>query len=731
MKKLFLYGVFTDHPDLNIKTVKFGQHENTSLAKAKAYALKGSYNKEVGLRSQDNVIFCEDVTEFAATKGFTIGKCDKFDDYVRNGLKNLSKVDPEINVGRHSYTLSNDLGQISREIHEFDYSLSKEQIKETFVKSLHKFINGTARLNSYDPRVRQSEAIDKMTTYFNDGGEEFLLGAIMRFGKNFTFLNVVRNITKPGDNVLVLTNKPGVFSSLRNDVYNHVNFTNFDFIELKEEKDKDGIVTDPNKVTIFAVSKQLTDNRVSGKDTRRFLYSVDKGFKLAFFDECHSGTETENFITLNSRLRVNHRVWASGTPFKTTASGKFDDSNSYFYGYIEQQQDKKAGQLSDAVTLKAYLPAIDPSLLQNSNFTSAEGFTLTKLFATGRTGKLIFGGEVRQFLLDVLGLSNNRSKYSPYLLNDGEVDLSHTVWLMPADVKMIEAVAKIIEDISDYHVVVASGNNVTDIAQVEEAIQKNEKTITLTNMRFVEGTTVPQWNGAFVLSETDSVEKYFQFIFRCASPAEGKDKAVVFDFDVARNFQMTFEFANAHAINTQQTDTQGVIKEWIDNFNIYRLGDGPEPELVEISDILQAINDGDYRGATLLKSYQKYIDLSNLTDELRERLLSLNLPQAVNVNIAGVNNLIQRGDNYRIRQQGGVTYTVAERNQIEDVIKKIAQMAAALPMVTDLEEVTTLEELVIQGDPDIIEENTGLHPEDFAEVVNSGVIDTRYVNLYL
>ena len=729
MKKLFLYGVFTEHPELNIKTVKFGQHENISLDKAKAYALKGSYNKEVALHSQDNVIFCEDVTEFASEKGFTLGNCDKFDDYVRNNLKNLSNTDPEINVGKHSYMLSNDAGQTSREIHKFDYSLSKEEIRDMFIKSLHKFVAGTARLNSFEPRQRQAEAIDKMTGYFKQGGDDFLLGAIMRFGKNFTFLNVVNNLSQPGDSILVLTSKPGVFDSLRDDIYNHVAFTDLDFIELKEEKDKDGIVTDPNKITIFAVSKQLTDNKVSGRATRRFLCSNPKGFKLAFFDECHSATDTENFISLNSKLRVDHRVWASGTPFKTNASGKFDNSNSFFYGYIEQQEDKKDGSVADAVTLEAYLPSIRTSIQTSSNFITKESFTLTKLFAVNKKGSFIFGGEVREFLSDILGVSDSKAKYSPYRVSS--LDLSHTVWLMPADVKMIEAAAVLIEELSDYHVIVATGNNVTDINQVHDAIENNDKTITLTNMRFVEGTTVPQWNGAFVLSETDSVEKYFQFIFRAASPAPGKDKAMVFDFDPSRTFNMVFDFANGHAINTEQTDTQGVIKQWIDNFNIYRAGDGPEAKLVEVGDILEAIANGDYRAATLLKSYKRYVDLTSMTLDLESILLNSNISSKITVKTEVVENGLVKGSNYRVKRHGGVTYNIKEFDITSKILQKIAGFVSSLPVVSYLGDLYTVEDIIAKSDPDLLEECTGLNVDSIQKLVDLKVVDTRYINLYL
>jgi hypothetical protein len=89
----------------------------------------------------------------------------------------------------------------------------------------------------------------------------------MRFGKNFTFLNIAKQVVSENGNVLVLTNKPGVFSSLKDDIESHVYFDGWKYSELKRNKDW----TPSNGVDVLAVSKQLTDNAVSGEAVRETL----------------------------------------------------------------------------------------------------------------------------------------------------------------------------------------------------------------------------------------------------------------------------------------------------------------------------------------------------------------------------------------------------------------------------------------------------------------------------
>jgi hypothetical protein len=596
---------------------------------------------------------------------------------------------------------------------------SVEKIQSAFSDIVY----NTKNKLTYSPRVRQQEAIDKMIDCFHNNEKNFLLGAIMRYGKNFTYLTTAKNITSCGDNILVLTNKPGVFSSLKQDIESHAYFNDWEYIELKEDKD---FTPNTNKITVIAVSKQLTDNKKSGKQVRSKLNSLK--FKTAFFDECHSGTDTDAFKDLRSKLDIEFTVWASGTPFKAIAAQGFTLDNSYMYGYIEQQRDKQNGLLSDAVTLNNYIISVNPDLAANPNFTNEEGFTLTKLLATDSDGKFIFGGEVRTFISDVLGVSNNKSKYSPYRICQDSLD--HTLWLLPADVKMIESLGDLINDVTDeYEVFVASGNNCTKIQDVHDAIKLgNKKTITLTNFRFIEGTTVPEWTGAFVMSDTESVEKYFQFIFRVASPNANKDKGYVFDFSPERSYQMMFEFVNAHIANNDETDTKGLMKEWLDNYPIFREGTGPEFRKVQVEEVLEVINTGDYRAATLTRSIDKYLNydlLQNVIDDF----VDINTKRNVQIKIQSHTNNITKGKNYSL--SGRADATKSDLNLLKEAAANISGIVAALPLISYLTDLKTVEEIDMKCDDELFDECTGVGKDLLSFILQQKLIDLKFINLYL
>lgn len=593
-------------------------------------------------------------------------------------------------------------------------------------EKVNEALYGSVKLDSYSPRTSQQDAIDKMVPYFKNGGTDFLLGAIMRYGKNFTFLTTCSKLLDSNGNILVLTNKPGVFDSLKNDIDSHVYFDGWEYIELKSIKDKDNLKLDSTKISVVACSKQLADNLVSGESTRAFL--TNQVWDLSFFDECHSGTDTKNFESLNESLGIKHRVWASGTPFRTAAAGGFDESNSFYYGYVEQQKDKQRGNAPDAVTLDTYLPAINPDFISNPNFTDDEGFTLTKMFAF-EDERFVFGGELREFLKEVLGKANTKSKFSPMRICEGKLD--HTTWLLPANVKMITALSGLIEEIApEYKVLNATGKNITSITKVHNAIRKYDKTITLTNMRFIEGTTVPEWTGAFVMSDTESVEKYFQFIFRAASPAKGKDKAFVFDFDPERKFNMIFEMANAHARNNNNTDSQDAIREWLDFMNVFRAGDGPAFKKLEVGEVLEKIQSSNYNSASLIKNANKYIFTDKIDTEILELLGSAPAHGKVKVSNKMTENEITKGKSYT-QSRGESDKEPQEENKLEVAEMQIASLAAAFPVLSWISEETTLEGILESVEDDVFESAVNVEKSTVMSLIDKGIIDTNFINLYI
>ena len=66
----------------------------------------------------------------------------------------------------------------------------------TIKTEVNKVLYGVDKKESYKPRKPQRECIDRMVDAYLAGETEFLLGAIMRFGKNFTFLQLVAEVSK-------------------------------------------------------------------------------------------------------------------------------------------------------------------------------------------------------------------------------------------------------------------------------------------------------------------------------------------------------------------------------------------------------------------------------------------------------------------------------------------------------------------------------------------------------
>jgi len=594
--------------------------------------------------------------------------------------------------------------------------------------------NDENRTETFEPRKRQYEFINKFMTHRLNGGTEFLLGAIMRAGKNFAWLTANYFLLKQGflkksDVLMVLTSKPSVFDTFEKDIKKHIYFKDFDYRLLKDTTDGDKITLDPNKVTIIAVSTQLVYN-TKRKKTRNFLKSLH--FRDVFVDECHSGTDTKNFNDLVDELSIEHKTFVSGTPYKTIVSRGFTPLNSYFYGYTEQQIDKRIdienGIENDSVTLKTFIPEIADKYRANPNYSSDEQYTITKHLSTNDNGTFVFGGDVYEFISDILGKSNNKSKYSPFRKVE---NLNHTVWLLPDSVAVAKAVGKAINEIApEYKVIVASGDETKDIDDVHNAIISNEKTITLTIGRFIEGTTVEPWNGCLILSDTESLEKYFQFIFRVASPTEGKEFGYVFDFSPERAFQMVFEIANAQASNENRDDSQTVLKEWIDSNNVYRMGDGPQPKLVDVSEILEQINKGDYRAATLTKTYNNWIEFSKVDDGIISDFRELKSYQKQVVKSEMNTNYMGGGKNYT---QSGVKkeMTKKEKDELMKTIKNIVGIVAPLPLLASLYGQKTVQEILDNVPSESLQEVCKVGKSTFELLINRGIINTRHINYFL
>lgn len=602
------------------------------------------------------------------------------------------------------------------------------------IENVNNLLYGTKKRLSFVPRKRQREFMNKIKLHKQTGGYDFLLAAIMRYGKNFSWLTanyelINEGFLKKGSVFLVLTSKPKVFKTLKDDIEGHVYYKDWDYIELKGESDRTPSIVDGTKPTVIAVSTQLAYNKKSGKKVREFLKQFH--FSDVFIDECHSGTNTENFLKLEEIIKTDHRTWASGTPIKTYVMRGFIPENTYFYGYIDQQEDKKRdlelGIPNDSVTLKTYTMSIPDDIKNDPRFTEDEQFNIKKLLATDSNGKFVFEGDVERAMLGIL---EGKAQYSPFRIVS---NLNHTAWLLPGDsVSSATALCKMLERLTDddTKIVNATGNNVTDIDDVLTAINNYEKTITITIGRFVEGATVKPWTATFVLSNTKSAEEYFQFIFRTASPMEGKKYAYVFDFSPERSFMMVFEMAKAIALLKGESDIKKIVKQWLECNPIFKQSTGPNFEEVDISDIMNQINDGDYRSQSLHSSAKSWINMENL-GEVVDEFVGKDLKASKSVSKKFIENGMEGGKNYTVDGKRKGNPTEKEVNEFQKVFENVAVIVSSFPFLADLYEVKTVSELLQSVDEEAWLEATKCGSKSIQMLLDKNVINEFEVNFYL
>lgn len=445
---------------------------------------------------------------------------------------------------------------------------------ENAVLLINKYIYGSKRPDSYAMRDEQQLAHDKMVSYFTSHSEEskseFLLAAKMRFGKNFTLLNVVR--TLECKNVLVLTYKPWVFNSLENDIKNHVYFENYNYIELFHDRNLSAL--DRKKTNVIVASAQLSLN-----ETKSYEYNEDKQmgnlisaiknnletlkqyhFDLVVVDEYHYGASTAKFKSLLRELDYQRLVYVSGTAMRDIKSHRFDDEQIFNWTYIDEQQ--KVG--NDMPKMRLFALSLDESIIAEAKkyYSEDEYPKMEKLFEVNEDGEFVHKNLVNMTLAQILGKSSQHRKASPFLIDNIETP-QHLFCLMPPNVKAISALAKLIErDYSKrFFVIKASGSDgIKKESQLLKLINKakadGKSTITLSCIRFREGVTIPDWDSVLMLDDGKSVASYFQAIFRCQSQRKEKPlkkECYVFDYNPQRMLMLTYMMTEIQSLTSNES----------------------------------------------------------------------------------------------------------------------------------------------------------------------------------
>ena len=302
----------------------------------------------------------------------------------------------------------------------------------------------------------------------------------------------------------------------------------------------------------------------------------DIEWDILIIDEAHEGIDTYKTDVAFDRINRKFTLHLSGTPFKAIANEKFEADAIYNWTYADEQQaNEQWDSASEQPNPYAELPRLNMFTYKMSDIVADKvskgievggntvefAFDLNEFFKT-KTGAGGFPsfehlGAVKNFL-DAL---TTQKKY-PFSTPELRDELRHTLWMLQR-VESARCLAKLLKKhpvFKDYEIVLAAGDGKIDSEEecekafdkVRRAIDKCDKTITLSVGQLTVGVTVPQWTAVLMLSNMKSPALYMQAAFRAQNPClfkrgekfMRKQNAYVFDFDPARTLTVFEQFAN-------------------------------------------------------------------------------------------------------------------------------------------------------------------------------------------
>lgn len=483
---------------------------------------------------------------------------------------------------------------------------------------------------SYKLRAEQQKAVDVTAEAFRirPVTGQFLWNAKPRFGKTLTTYDFAKTVGTR--NVLILTGRPAIANSWYEDYEKFLGTqSGYVFVsEVSTLKGKKNVLThtdyiqqlhkNPDLKCIKFVSLQdLKGSRHGGGKFDKLDEVYDQKWDLLVLDEAHEGVDTTKTSVALDNIHHGFVLNLSGTPFKQLANDKFEEKEIFNWTYADEQKAKRDWN-SDAENPYASLPTLNLFTYQMSEIIKDEisqgidlngemeeyAFDLNEFFET-KGEKFVHEEDVDRFL-DALTVQT-RFPFSTPELRD---ELKHTFWLLN-HVDSAKALAKKLNEhpiFKDYKVIVAAGDgkmadensdkysaesNMKSYDKVRDAIDKYDKTITLSVGQLTTGVTIPEWTGVMMLSNMKSPALYMQAAFRAQNPYKfkkngqlfRKEKAYVFDFDPQRTLDLYGEFANG--LSSATSDGRGTsdqhkqnIRELLNFFPV--LGEDMNGEMVKL-----------------------------------------------------------------------------------------------------------------------------------------------------
>ena len=531
----------------------------------------------------------------------------------------------------------------------------------------------TVRDLDYTMRPEQEKAVKETADYFAKMDEEepdrpshYLWNAKMRFGKTFAAYQLAKRMK--AKRVLVLTFKPAVEDSWRDDLLRHRDFEGWRYYSNRMDE-RFPSLSSPNPLVVFGSFQDYLGRDRYGniKPKNEWVHSIN--WDLIVLDEYHFGAWNDNAKSLldlgdadAKRRQVEedevmreggidvesgrawdddevpitgrHYLYLSGTPFRALATGEFMESQIFNWTYQDEQARKETigGPYLEMPTMVMMTYQMPQDLGAMIEQWDMDGFDLNEFFRA-EPGK---GKEVATFVhekavqkwLDII-----RGKVS--IFGDGSSPLNvrpalpfedtrlldlcaHTMWFLP-NVASCDAMEALLHRPANgfyqtYQIINCSGTKagigVDALGPVRTAMGDNPlttRTITLTCGKLTTGVTLRPLGGLLMLRNCSSPETYFQTAFRVQSPWTATDK----------DLREVVTYANQLDVDSNRRITDKV-NDFINFLPILQF-DGSSMKRVDATEILDFVDNG--TSGTLLARRWNSAQLVNVDNATLQRVL--------------------------------------------------------------------------------------------------------------
>ena len=532
---------------------------------------------------------------------------------------------------------------------------------------------------SFKMRPEQLRAVKRTAAYYRDQVENrdkhFLWNAKMRFGKTFTSYQLALEMgwTK----LLILTYKPAVEDSWRNDLERHQDFEGWQFIGKGERFEE----IDESLPYAWLVSFQdITQKDPVGDIKERLELVFVNDWDCIIIDEYHFGAwrsgPKELYASDDSddearliedydptsylkeefeALTTDHRLYLSGTPFRALSEGEFSEDQIYNWTYADEQNAKqtwkgeygKPNPYQSLPQLKMFTYKISDVTRSHAETEFDNEFSLNGFFEAkvqDRIPRFSKEDEVQRWLdwlHKPVSIAEQNKNPGPYADSQLRSCLNHTVWHLPnvASCRAMERLLNAPQNAfyNEFKVICAAGKKagvgLKALDPVRDAIGDGSrtKTITLTCGKLLTGITVPQWGAIFMLRDTKSAETYFQAAFRVQSPWTRpiasnpnqeeivKPFACVFDFAQNRALNMVYGFCAKQANAKGERNVTSEVREFLNFLPILAYDDGVLVKL-DATNLMDMATSG--IGSAMLAKRWQSPRLVNLDRDVLKRILN-------------------------------------------------------------------------------------------------------------